>query len=282
MKKTLYTNILLLFFCLANAQKFPLMKNGKFDSEKFESLKVKETKEYSVSIQDQEPNCKKIIMKNDRSVFYYCGPFDKKIAREKAEYSEAREFTESIDGFQCIVNEYYTYDYLGRVTEFRKYLSKIPALTNLTIESFPLEEKRYENGKLVSERKTVFHQKIHNVLIATIILYNRERLGMQGSDQVSISNYDNSKVTFKNNTVQLDKKGANDPEISRNEIIKAFTSLKRGFSMYRSINTTPEDNPDEWVIFFTKDGKEYTISIEDETGRGFSTRKEPRDIREVI
>ncbi len=259
-----------------------MIKNGKFNIRKFESLKVKETKSYSVSISDDEPNCKKVVMKNDHSVYYYCGPVDKRVSREKNEYSEAREVAESIDGFQCIVNEYYLYDYQGRIKQYSKYLSKIPGIINLTIDRFPLEEKIYENGTLISERKTSFNQKIHNILIAVIILYNREKLGMQGADQVSISNYDNFKVTFKNNTVQLDKKSPNDPEISRSELITAFTSLKTRFSMYRSINTAPEDNVDEWVIYFTRNGKEYSISIEDETGRGFSTRKNPVDISEVI
>lgn len=247
LKNKLFIPISLLLSCLLHAQKFPLVKNGKFNIRKFESLRIKETKDYLIAISDQEPNCKKVIMKSDQSKFYYCGPSHTKNSYNGTVYTEAREHTENIDGFQCIINEYYNYNSSGEITEYRKYLSKISAINNLYIESFPLGEQIFDKGQLISTRETVFTQKIHNVLIAIIIQYSREKLGMQGADSVSVSNYDNYKVTFKDNWVQLDKKESDNTEISRSSIIKAFTSLKTGFSMYRNINVTPEDNIDEWV-----------------------------------
>jgi len=121
-----------------NGQKFPLVGNGKFNIKKFESLKAKEITDYVITFSDPEPNCKNIIMKSDQSRFYCCGPPDRKNSFNGTAYPEAREYTENIDGFQCIVNEYYDYNSSGENTEYSKYLIKIPAIKNLYIGSFLL------------------------------------------------------------------------------------------------------------------------------------------------
>lgn len=265
---------------LLDAQQFPLIKNEKLNISKLRLLKDKDTPNYSVTTPKGEHDCKKIIMKKDQSSFYYC-TLQNMVNIGKYEYSEIREYSEDIDGFQCIVSEYYHYDSSGNVMEYTKYLTKTPALTNLHIELFPLEEKHYKNGKLISSQKTLFTQKLHNIIIAAISVYHRDKAGMQGHEGVGITNFDSYNVIFKNTAVETQKKEPGDPEISRSEISKAFSSLKADFSIYRT-SYRNIDEPDEWIITFSRDKKEFTISVDDKTGNGTVSRNNPKDIWEVI